>query len=115
MSFFREDRPEQKRFYSSKKWKACRAAYLSEHPLCERCQLVGIASVAEHVHHKIELTADTVHNPMLALNPDNLEALCFNCHQKEHHGRVEIDPSLYFDVNGNVKQLDVSRTQTGGA
>ena len=55
MSFYQENRPEQKRFYSGKKWRKLRDKYLKEHPLCERCAAVGRAEVAEHVHHKIEL------------------------------------------------------------
>lgn len=39
---------------------------------------------------------------MIALNPDNLEALCFECHQKEHHESDEVDKDLYFDTNGNL-------------
>ena len=56
MSFYQENRPEQKRFYSGKKWRKLRDMYLAEHPLCERCLQAGRAEVAEHVHHKIELT-----------------------------------------------------------
>ena len=62
-------------------------------------------SVAEHVHHKIELSESNYLDPMIALNPDNLEALCFRCHQMEHHGKKEIGEDLYFDENGNVKRL----------
>ena len=54
MSFYQENRPEQKRFYSGKKWRKLRDMYLAEHPLCERCLQAGRAEVAEHVHHKIE-------------------------------------------------------------
>lgn len=105
MSFYQDSRPEQKRFYNSKRWKKCRAAYLSDHPCCERCERAGIISVAEHVHHIKELTAENYLDPMIALNPDNLEALCFKCHQKEHHAAKEIASDLYFDENGNVKHI----------
>lgn len=102
MSFYKECRKEQKRFYSSTKWIRCRDVYLSEHPLCERCLEAGRASTAEHVHHKIELNINNYKDPMIALNPDNLEALCFECHQKEHHESDEVDKDLYFDTNGNL-------------
>ncbi len=102
MSFYKECRKEQKRFYSSKKWIRCRDVYLSEHPLCERCQAAGVAAIAEHVHHKIELSLDNYKDPMIALNPDNLEALCFECHNKEHHENDEVAKGLYFDENGNL-------------
>lgn len=104
-SFYECDRAEQKRFYDSKAWKQCRAVYLSEHPCCERCEKAGIVSIAVHVHHKQHLTAENYKNPMIALNPDNLEALCFRCHQKEHHSGREIAEELYFDSFGNVKHI----------
>ena len=81
MSFYQENRPEQKRFYSGKKWRKLRDMYLAEHPLCERCLQAGRAEV-----------------------PENLEALCFNCHSKEHHQGEEIGNEFYFDSDGNVCQ-----------
>lgn len=102
MSFYAQNRSKQKRFYSSKRWRKCRDNYLSEHPLCERCAMAGIASVAEHVHHIKELDDFTVDDPMIALNPDNLEALCFDCHNKEHHAAVEVGEDYYFDNDGNI-------------
>lgn len=105
MSFYQDSRTAQKKFYDSKAWRRCRDVYLSEHPCCERCQQAGLISVAEHVHHKQELTAENYKDPMIALNPDNLEALCFKCHQKEHHASEEIASELYFDADGNVKHF----------
>lgn len=54
---------------------------------CERCgftaatkeewaQLIG--------HHKIELTEENVDVPEISLNPDKVEIICLNCHNKEH-------------------------------
>ena len=103
MRFYEEARPEQKRFYASKRWRECRKAYLSEHPICERCEKVGIVSVAEHVHHKKELTLENYKDPEIALNPDNLEALCFKCHNKEHQGKKEIGNDYFFDDDGNIQ------------
>jgi len=39
-------------YYNSSGWKHLRNAYLSCHPLCERCMLRGISKPAEEVHHK---------------------------------------------------------------
>ena len=102
MSFYDECRAEQKRFYSSKKWIKCRETYLSEHPICERCAAVGRAAVAEHVHHKEELSLENYRNPLIALNPENLEALCFKCHQKEHHTAKDVGDEYSFDERGNL-------------
>lgn len=101
MSFYQENRREQNNFYKSTRWRKCRAAYLSEHPICERCAAAGIVSVAEHVHHRIELEEDNYLDPIIALNPDNLEALCFECHQKEHHRAQEVGKDFYFDSKGD--------------
>ena len=103
MIFYKDSRPEQKRFYASKAWRRCREVYLSEHPLCERCLAVGIVSSAEHVHHKIELQQENYKDPEAALNPDNLESLCFRCHQLEHHGKKEVGSEYYFDENGDIR------------
>lgn len=104
MSFYQENRTKQKRFYSGKKWKKLRDMYLAEHPLCERCLKAGRAQVAEHVHHKIELTESNYNDPMISLNPEYLEALCFDCHSKEHHQGDEIGKEFYFDSDGNICQ-----------
>ncbi len=104
MSFYKDNRALQKRFYDTKKWKQLRKAYLIEHPICERCEAAGIVSVAEHVHHKIELTEENVNNPLITLNPENLEALCFDCHRKEHHNLSEVADDLFFDENGNLRK-----------
>lgn len=39
---------------------------------------------------------------MIALNLDNLEALCFDCHRKEHHEGKEVGEDFYFDADGNL-------------
>lgn len=110
MSFYQENRTEQKRFYSKKKWRKLRDMYLAEHPLCERCLQAGRAEVAEHVHHKIELTESNYKDPMISLNPDNLEALCFDCHSKEHHQGDEIGKEFYFDSDGNICSKNEEQT-----
>ncbi len=35
-------------------------------------------------HHKTELTEDNINNLNISLNPDNIEVICFGCHNKEH-------------------------------
>lgn len=67
-------------FYISNEWRKCRAAYLRKEPLCERC-----GKPATQVHHKQRLTRESIKDPSIALNFDNLEALCDDCHRLEHH------------------------------
>lgn len=73
------------RFYKSGAWKRCRASYLvSVGSICERCLAKGLIVPATQVHHKIKLTPENIDDPGVALNHDNLEALCMDCHQAEH-------------------------------
>lgn len=91
-------------FYGSIKWKKCRRNYLSVHPICERCDKLGIVKRAEIVHHKIYLDTSSYRDPDVSLNFDNLEALCFDCHQAEHYGKKECRDELYFDADGNLRK-----------
>lgn len=69
---------------------------ISQHYLCERC-----GEPAKVVHHKHYLTKQNINNADIALNWDNLEALCQDCHNKEHHAAA--DTRRYkFDADGNV-------------
>lgn len=101
-------------FYKTKRWEKCRAAYLSEHPYCERCLAQGLVVPAAHVHHKQHLTLDNYKDPEIAYGPDNLEALCVTCHNQEHHTGVfiprqkvkkDVRPGLYFDSEGNLRKV----------
>lgn len=74
-------------FYKSKEWERCRALYLQKvNHLCERCFADGRIKPARFVHHKIYMNEHTVKDPNLALGFDNLEALCYDCHNAEHFG-----------------------------
>ena len=52
--------------------------------LCERCLARGLLVPAVIVHHKEHLTEESYKLPEVSLNFDNLEALCQDCHNKEH-------------------------------
>lgn len=72
-------------FYVSPQWRACREGYLKKAGgLCERCRKNGKIEPATQVHHKIRLTPGNIRDPRVSLNWDNLEALCEDCHKKEH-------------------------------
>lgn len=75
-----------KAFYKSKAWENTREAYLrSQGYLCERCKKQGRITPAKIVHHKTYLTPWNITNPEVCLSFRNLEALCQDCHNKEHH------------------------------
>ena len=84
---------ERKQFYSSKQWQDCRNAYAhSRRDLCEICLENGLIKYGEIVHHKIHLTDENFDDPAVALNWDNLQLLCRDCHAKQHSGkRYKVD------------------------
>lgn len=84
-------------FYLSNAWKKTRKEYLvSKHRLCERCE-----QPASIVHHKKYLTPNNINNTSVTLCWDNLEALCQECHNKEHHRNSE-QRCYCFDEDGNI-------------
>ena len=102
---FKRD-PQLARFYKSKAWRDCRDGYFkSRHGLCERCLKKNLISVGKIVHHKIYLDATNYKNPEVSLNWDNLELLCQDCHNKEHHGSSK-EKRYSFDKNGNIVYFD---------
>lgn len=85
-----------KAFYKSKTWQQCRDAYAaSVGGLCEECLKDGIITAGEIVHHKIHVSPDTIQNPDVLLNWDNLELVCRSCHLKLHGNqkRYSVDPA----------------------
>jgi 5-methylcytosine-specific restriction endonuclease McrA len=88
-----------KGFYKSTAWDETRAAYLSsQHCLCERC-----GEPAKVVHHRTYITKDNINNPYITLNWENLEAVCQDCHNREHHAN-ERRRTYRFDADGNLTQ-----------
>ena len=86
-------------FYQSRDWKACRETFLTmRFYICERCG--GPAKIA---HHKKYLTPKNIHDYKVSLSYENLEALCQDCHNKEHHrGDGKKNSRYHFDKFGNV-------------
>jgi len=90
--------PWARAFYKSAAWQKCREAYIAfRHGLCERCGAGG-----KIVHHKVYLTPANVNDPAVTLNFDNLELLCQDCHNAEHHGTGPVADGLAFDEDGNL-------------
>lgn len=88
-----------KRFYSSKAWLNCRKQALRRDLYtCADCD-----GRAEEVHHVIELTPENINDASIALNPDNLVALCHSCHDKITKGFTgDVFEGYVFDGDGNV-------------
>lgn len=68
--------------------------------LCEECAKHGIIKAADIVHHIIELDDEKARDPEFALNFDNLEAVCIECHNKLHYGKNT--PKRYRIINGDL-------------
>jgi 5-methylcytosine-specific restriction protein A len=79
-------RRDDKAFYKSRAWRTLRAAFLREHPLCADCLKAQRIKAAVHVHHLV----DRKDRPDLALDWDNLEALCQPCHNAK---RAKVCPA----------------------
>ncbi|MGG3888633.1 HNH endonuclease [Metabacillus fastidiosus] len=93
-----------RKFYKSTAWRKCRNSYFNyRHGLCERC--IGPGKI---VHHKKYITPENMDDPAITLSFSNLELLCQNCHNREHHERnSSVVEGLMFDSNGDL-------IQTGG-
>ena len=87
-----------KGLYKSKAWQKCREGYIqSVMGLCEKCGAGG-----KIVHHKILLTPQNINDPEVSLNWENLELLCQDHHNMEHHGGSATVENVRFDAYGNL-------------
>ena len=82
-------------FYKSDTWKVAREIKIRQvNGRCERCNCIG-----QEVHHKKRLNIDNVNDTSVSINPDNLELLCRDCHNKEHK---RFSAENRFDNDGNL-------------
>ena len=94
-------RTEQIAFYSTVAWKNLREYILKERGgLCEMCLKKGIIKAATLVHHIKPITPQNVNDVDITLNPDNLMALCNDCHAAIHSKR-----RYKIDENGKVTPM----------
>ena len=74
-----------KQFYADPKWINLRLSLINERGnKCARCGEVIARSKDIIGHHTIELTPENVHDHSISLNPELIEIICFDCHNKEH-------------------------------
>lgn len=92
-----------KDFYRSSAWGKCRTSFIMyKGGLCERCLKEGIIKPGDIVHHKKYLTPENINDPTVTLSFDNLELLCQDCHNNEHHGTEAVAEGMRFDENGDL-------------
>lgn len=85
-------------FYQSPQWKKTKKQYKKlVDGLCERCLAKGFLVPARVVHHKKHLNESNYTNPEIAYGFDNLEALCQDCHNKEHFGEKKEKRFVFVD------------------
>lgn len=88
-------------FYKSPAWKKTRETYAkSKGGLCEICLARGIYNAGVIVHHKEHITPATVNDPMVALNWDNLQLVCRDCHAELHSNKE--GSRFVFDEQGHI-------------
>lgn len=72
-------------FYASKPWITFRMTLINERGnQCQACGMIVAKSSDMIGHHTVELTPENVHDAMISLNPDLVDLICFDCHNKEH-------------------------------
>ena len=71
--------------YVSKAWTDLRFRLIMERgPVCQRCGKI-IANTSQLAGHHIKpLTPANINDVMVTLNPDNVDLVCFHCHNLEH-------------------------------
>ena len=101
-------------FYQTKAWKQVRRnIWLKQYCLCNRCHKpVYVDGISEYipeerrtkgiVHHIEYLSDDNYLDDSIALNEDNLEGLCIDCHNKEHFKNNTLRNDVMFDEYGNL-------------
>ena len=80
----------QEQFYKSKQWEAFRKVIISERAdadgfvHCAKCGKPILHKYDLIVHHIKELSDSNVNDTSVSLNPDNVECVCFRCHNQVH-------------------------------
>lgn len=75
-----------KNFYTSSRWIKFRLLLINQRGnKCERCGEMIPRSIDIIGHHKTELTPENVNDYNISLNPNNVELICFDCHNQIHN------------------------------
>lgn len=102
------------KFYQSKAWKRVKNnIWLKQNLLCCKCgKPVYVDGLSDYVpkdkrikgivHHKIHLDNTNVYDDNIALNEDNLEGVCIECHNSIHNPITSLREGYLFDEDGNL-------------
>lgn len=94
---------ELQRFYASKRWRDLRTALVVErHGVCDRCGKDFSDDTSKLIaHHKEHLTDETLKDPAVAVDPQNIEIVCQKCHAHYHAERGATKKKQVFIVYGS--------------
>lgn len=71
--------------YTSKAWRELRFNLIVKRgPVCQRCSKVVIDTSKLIGHHRIALSPANINDINVTLNQENIELICFDCHNVEH-------------------------------
>lgn len=91
------------KYYQNSRWKKLRDWYMSLHPICADCMINGRSVPATELHHirPFGTGKDEAEKMRLLLDPDNLVALCSDCHDKRHFILNHTKQDDYFNTDNN--------------
>lgn len=105
-------RRERSKYYAMKEWRDLSKWYLRCHPLCEECLRQGegkeemVVRAADEVHHiqsPFDGGLDEAMRMKRLLDPNNLRALCKECHARIHNEQLEERRKKMIEKNKNIK------------
>lgn len=96
-----------KEFYKSKRWHNIREIIIERDlGLCQVCLRNGFYTKGKIVHHIKPVTPENIGDPKITLNTDNLELVCYDCHEKIHRRqRGEISGRYSLDELGRIVRM----------
>ena len=86
------------KFYGTKEWEAFRQYIITKrNGLCERCGGAGWI-----VHHKEYISNININDMSIVYGEDNIELLCQECHNIEHHSNSTTAEGYVFNAQGEI-------------
>ena len=98
----------REQFYKSTKWESFRKLIIQQRTdqdgfiHCAECGKPILQKYDLIVHHKQELSEANVNDAAVALNPDNVQCVCFRCHNKIHDRYTAGHAATYTGVQKQV-------------
>lgn len=102
-SYDLKTRDGKQTFYHSREWSYIRSVKLNKDTLCEECLKKGRYVPATDVHHLIDIDDCPTYDN--ALDIDNLESLCKQCHSTITINRSTLRHKKIKDKKFNVKDF----------